>query len=120
LNTVIESQIRSLVAATLRVDEAMIRPEATLADDLGADSLDLVSLILAIEDQFQVDIHDEEAAEILTVEQLTEYVTLALAEAGTGYATASMKQLTDSRPVKGLGSGTKPFAMHPECRELRR
>jgi acyl carrier protein len=75
----IESQIRSLVAATLRVDEAMIRPEATLAGDLGADSLDLVSLILAIEDQFQVDIHDEEAAEILTVEQMVEHVAFALA-----------------------------------------
>src|SRR3954464_11375434 len=36
------------------------------------------------------------------------------------YATASMKQLTDSRPVRGSGSGTKPFGMHPECRELRR
>jgi acyl carrier protein len=75
----IESQIRSLVAATLRVDEAMIRPEATLAGDLGADSLDLVSLILAIEDQFHVDIHDEEAAEILTVEQMVEHVAFALA-----------------------------------------
>ena len=75
----IESQIRSLVASTLRVDEAMIRPEATLAGDLGADSLDLVSLILAIEDQFQLDIHDEDAAEILTVEQLVEHVAFALA-----------------------------------------
>jgi acyl carrier protein len=75
----IESQIRSLIASTLRVDEAMIRPEASLAGDLGADSLDFVSLILAIEDQFQVDIHDEEAAEILTVEQLVEHVTFTLA-----------------------------------------
>ena len=79
MNTGIETQIRSLVAATLRVDEAMIWPDATLAGDLGADSLDLVSLILAIEDQFQVDIPDEEAAEILTVEQLIEHVRLALA-----------------------------------------
>jgi acyl carrier protein len=79
MSTEIECQIRSLVASTLRVDEAIIRPDASLAGDLGADSLDLVSLVLAIEDQFQVDIHDEEAAEILTVEQLTEHVTLALA-----------------------------------------
>jgi acyl carrier protein len=79
MNTGIEPQIRSLVAATLHVDEAQIRPDATFADDLGADSLDLVSLILAIEDQFHVDIPDEEAAEILTVEQLIEHVTFALA-----------------------------------------
>jgi acyl carrier protein len=75
----IESQIRWLVASTLGVDEAMIRPEATLVGDLGADSLHLVSLILAIEDEFQVDIHDEEAAEIQTVEQMVEHVTFALA-----------------------------------------
>jgi acyl carrier protein len=75
----IESRIRSLVASTLGVDEAMVRPDATLAGDLGADSLDMVALILAIEDQFQVDIHDEEAAEILTVEQMIEYVSFALA-----------------------------------------
>jgi acyl carrier protein len=79
MSTDIESQLRSLVAATLCVDEAMIRPEASLAGDLGADSLDLVSLILAVEDRFDVDIHDEEAAELLTVEQMVEYVTLALA-----------------------------------------
>jgi acyl carrier protein len=75
----IESQIRSLVASTLRVDAAMIHPDTTLAGDLGVDSLELVSLILAIEDQFQVDIHDEEAAEIRTIEQLVDYVTFALA-----------------------------------------
>jgi acyl carrier protein len=75
----IESQIRSLVAATLGVDEAMIHPDTTLTGDLGVDSLEFVSLILAIEDRFQVDIHDEEAAEILTIEQLVDYVTFALA-----------------------------------------
>jgi len=79
MNIGIEAQIRSLVAATLHVEEAMIRPDATLAGDLGADSLDLVSLILAIEDQFHVDIPDEEAAEILTVEQLIEHVRFELA-----------------------------------------
>jgi acyl carrier protein len=79
MSTEIESQIRSLVASTLRVEESMIWPDASFADDLGADSLDLVTLVLAIEDRFQVDIHDEEAAEILTVEQMIEYVTFALA-----------------------------------------
>ena len=75
----IESQITALVAATLRVDETMVRRDSTFAD-LGADSLDLVALILAIEDQLQIDIHDEEAAEILTVEQMIEYVSFAIAE----------------------------------------
>ena len=75
----IESEITSLVASTLRISEVMIRPDATFSGDLGADSLDLVSLILAIEDRFEVDIHDEEAAELRTVEQMIEHVTFALA-----------------------------------------
>jgi acyl carrier protein len=75
----IESRITALIAATLRVDEAMVGRNATLAGDLGADSLDFVALILAIEDEFKVDIHDEEAAEILTVEEMIEYVTFAVA-----------------------------------------
>jgi|SRR5688572_1024572 len=75
----IESQIIALIAATLHVDETEIRRDTSIADALGADSLDFVSLILAIEDEFQVDIPDEEAAEILTVAQLIEYVTFAQA-----------------------------------------
>lgn len=55
-----------------------MRRDATFID-LGADSLALVSLILAIEDQFQIDIHDEDAAEIRTVGQMVEHVTFALA-----------------------------------------
>ncbi|HKQ12468.1 MAG TPA: acyl carrier protein [Steroidobacteraceae bacterium] len=75
----IESQITALIAATLHVDEAVIHRDASIAGDLGADSLDFVSLILAIEDELHVDIHDEDAAEILTVGELIEYVTLACA-----------------------------------------
>jgi acyl carrier protein len=51
----------------------------SIGSDLGADSLDFVALVLALEDEFQVDIHDEDAAELLTVEQVIEYVTLAIA-----------------------------------------
>jgi acyl carrier protein len=75
----IESQVTALIAATLHVDETAVRRETSIADELGADSLDFVTLILAIEDEFQLDMPDEEAAEILTVAQLIEYVTFALA-----------------------------------------
>jgi acyl carrier protein len=79
MNSQIESRITTLIASTLRVDQAIVRGRATFADDLAADSLALVSLILAVEDEFQIDIHDDEAAEILTVEQMVEYVSFALA-----------------------------------------
>jgi acyl carrier protein len=75
----IDSQVTALIAATLHVAGPTIRHHASLAGDLGADSLQLVELILAVEDEFQIDIPDEDAAEISTVQQMIEYVTIALA-----------------------------------------
>ena len=74
----IESEVIAIVAATLRVERSGITRDASLEDDLGADSLDWVSLIMALEDRFAVDIPDEDAAELRTVKQVTDYVSLAL------------------------------------------
>lgn len=74
----IESEVIAIVAATLRVERSGITRDASLEDDLGADSLAWVSLIMALEDRFAVDIPDEDAAEIRTVREVTDYVTLAL------------------------------------------
>ena len=74
----IESEVIAIVAATLRVERCGITRDASLEDDLGADSLDWVSLIMALEDRFAVDIPDEDAAELRTVKQVTDYVALAL------------------------------------------
>ena len=75
----IESQITALIVSMFQVDPTMVRRNTTFATDLGADSLDCVVLIMAIEDAFDVEIHDEDAAEILTVGQMIEYVVFALA-----------------------------------------
>jgi acyl carrier protein len=77
MNGEIESQTVALVAATLHADQRSISRDTRLAADLGADSLDFVGLVLALEDEFKVDIHDEDAAELLTVGQIIDYVTLA-------------------------------------------
>lgn len=74
----IESEVIAIVAATLRLERSSITRDASLEDDLGADSLDWVSLIMALEDRFAVDIPDEDAAELRTVKQVTDYVALAL------------------------------------------
>jgi acyl carrier protein len=79
MNSEMESQITALVAATLRVEQTMVRRDTTFKGDLAADSLDCVALILAVEDEFGIDIYDEDAAEILTVGQMIEYVAFALA-----------------------------------------
>jgi acyl carrier protein len=74
----IESEVILIVAATLRVDRGSITRDASLAQDLGASSLDWVELIMAIEDRFGVDIPDEDANELRTVKQVIDYVSLAI------------------------------------------
>jgi acyl carrier protein len=75
----VESRLRALVARRLGVPEMNIGEETSLSDDLGADSLELVGLIMLIEEEFDIDVPDEDAAQIFTMKQLTEYVAFATA-----------------------------------------
>jgi acyl carrier protein len=76
--SLIEDEVVTVIAATLRVDRSLVTREASLVGDLQADSLDWVSLVLALEDRFAIDIPDDDAAEFLTVKQVTEYVAFAM------------------------------------------
>jgi acyl carrier protein len=67
-------RLRDIIAETLKVDKEKVTPEASFADDLKADSLDLVELIMAFEDEYGVEIPDEDAQKIRTVGQALEYV----------------------------------------------
>jgi acyl carrier protein len=67
-------RLRDIVSETLKVDKDRVTPEASFQDDLKADSLDLVELIMAFEDEYGVEIPDEDAQKIRTVEQALEYV----------------------------------------------
>ncbi len=68
-------KIKEITADRLDVDEADVTPEASFREDLEADSLDLVELIMELEEQFGMEIPDEEAEKITTVEQAVEYVS---------------------------------------------
>jgi acyl carrier protein len=70
----IESRLKSIIADKLVVDEDKITPEARFAEDLGADSLGLVELIMAIEEEFNIDIPDEDAEKILSFGDALKYV----------------------------------------------
>jgi len=70
-------RLRDIIADTLKVDKAKVTPEASFTDDLKADSLDLVELIMAFEDEYGVEIPDEDAQKIRTVGQALEYVQTA-------------------------------------------
>ena len=70
----IEERVKRLVAEQLGVDEADVIPTASFVDDLGADSLDLVELIMAMEEEFEVKIEDEEAEKIKTVQHVIDFI----------------------------------------------
>jgi len=70
----IEARVRSIIADQLGITEEEIKPESKFIEDLGADSLDIVELIMAMEEEFQTEIPDEEAEKIRTVGDAIEYV----------------------------------------------
>lgn len=67
-------RIRDIVVEELGVEPEEVTPEASFLDDLGADSLDIVELIMAFEEEFDLEIPDEEAENISTVQDVVEYI----------------------------------------------
>jgi acyl carrier protein len=69
----IDARVKKIVAEQLGVAEADIKNESSFVDDLGADSLDTVELVMALEDEFEMEIPDEQAEKITTVQQAIDY-----------------------------------------------
>ena len=70
----LEQKVRSLVAEQLGVDAADVTPQASILDDLGADSLDVVELVMALEEHFDIEVPDEDVEELRTVADVERYV----------------------------------------------
>ena len=70
----IASRVKKIVVEHLSVDEAKAVPEASFIDDLGADSLDTVELVMAFEEEFGIEIPDDAAEKILTVQNAIEFI----------------------------------------------
>ncbi|MBM4280462.1 MAG: acyl carrier protein [Deltaproteobacteria bacterium] len=71
----VENRVKSIIADQLGISEEQIKPESKFIEDLGADSLDIVELIMAMEEEFQTEIPDEEAEKIRTVGDAISYVS---------------------------------------------
>ena len=69
-----QDQIIKMIADQLQIDEEQVKPDASFMDDLGADSLDTVELIMALEEEFDIEIPDSEAEKIRTVQQALNYL----------------------------------------------
>ena len=70
----VEERIKKIIAEQLGVDESQVTPGASFVEDLGADSLDIVELVLAFEEAFDLEILDEDAEKIKTVKDTIDYV----------------------------------------------
>ena len=70
----IEQKVKQIIVEQLGVDEAQVDGTASFVDDLGADSLDIVELVMAFEEAFDLDIPDEDAEKIGTVKDAVEYI----------------------------------------------
>lgn len=74
MSDALEGRVKQIIAEQLQIDATAMALDASFIDDLGADSLDIVELVMAMEDAFQMDIPDEAAEKIQTVKDAIEYI----------------------------------------------
>lgn len=77
----VEEKVKHIIVEQLGVDEGEVKPEAKFVDDLGADSLDVVELIMALEEEFGLEISDDDAEKLVSVRQAIEYIDSHAAKA---------------------------------------
>jgi acyl carrier protein len=70
----VDERVKQIIVEQLGVDEAEVTPNASFVDDLGADSLDTVELVMAFEEAFEIEIPDEDAEKIRTVQDAISYI----------------------------------------------
>ncbi|AFS54325.1 acyl carrier protein [Leptospirillum ferriphilum] len=71
----IEERVKKIIAEQLGVEDEEVNPESRFVEDLGADSLDTVELVMALEEEFGIEIPDEDAEKIATVQNAIDYIS---------------------------------------------
>ena len=80
----VEERVKSIIVEQLGVDEDEVTLEASFTDDLGADSLDIVELVMELEEEFDIQIPDDQAEKIKTVGEAIDYIEKAIKDKGQG------------------------------------
>lgn len=70
----LQTQVKTLIGKSLKIPEDQVKMESSFVEDLGADSLDIVELVMAMEDEFQIEIPDKDAEQIKTVQDAINYI----------------------------------------------
>ena len=70
----VQDKVIEIVCDQLTLDRSQVAPESSFLEDLGADSLDIVQLIMALEEEYHLEISDEEAAKIRTIQDIVDYI----------------------------------------------
>src|SRR5512146_2335261 len=103
----VEQRVKKIVAEQLGVNEAEIKNESSFVDDLGADSLDTVELVMALEEEFETEIPDDDAEKITTVQQAIDYVSTHLKKEPPPRGRAPGARTEGARPQR-LARATRP------------
>src|ERR1700760_18367 len=100
----VEQQVKKIVAEQLGVKEEEVTNDASFVDDLGADSLDTVELVMALEEEFETEIPDEDAEKITTVQQAIDYINSHKGKAeGSDAGRATLDMSKRRVVITGLG-----------------
>ena len=67
-------KVKKILSSHFSIDETSITPETNIAEDLGADSLDVIDLLMSVEEEFKIEVPDEDAEKVKTVSQMVEYI----------------------------------------------
>ena len=86
MGSAVEQKVKEIICEQLGVSEEEVTPEASFIEDLGADSLDIVELVMELEEEFDIQIPDDQAEKIKTVGQAVEYIKAEVKKKGTGDA----------------------------------